>query len=557
MPFKTKDLEGLLEAYALLTSALDLKTVLTEVLRKAGAQLKAEASSIMLLDEASGELVYEVALGEAGLRIMEQQRLKAGVGLAGWVAGNLKPLSVEDAYKDARFFPGFDKKTGFLTKSVLCMPLLAKDRLLGVAEIINKKDGASFTPGDQALFAKYCEVAAIAIDNALLHGKALEQDRLQHDMRIAEQIQSASLPSDIPSIRNLRVECRSIACRYVAGDVVDITRLPDGRLAVLVADVSGKGVPAALFGAKFSADFEYLAQADPEGGALFNRLNAIVTRRSKQGIFITAVYAVIDPASGVVEYVNAGHLPPVIVGPLAGGCRLAGASGYPPLGVMEDLNYKSTRLTLAQGERIVFMTDGVWDARSLSGARLGPEKAQGILADCPELAVPRLMKAITKFTAGVPLADDITVVGVGYGDYEERTFPSQTKSLAQARQFVEKLALAHGFDDRHTGAILLALTEAASNIIKHTYRMNPDERIRIGVGRGPDQFSIHIRDWGDRQDPGRFVSRDLADIRPGGLGVRYIREVMDVVEFDDKLWDGNELHMLVRGKRNKTNADKN
>lgn len=549
MPSKTTDLEKLLDVYALLSSTLDLKAVLAEVLNKAGAVLKAEASNIMLLDEAAGELVYEVALGEAGPRIMELQRLKVGTGISGWVAQNLKPLLAEDAYKDPRFFPGFDEKTGFRTKSVLCIPLFAKGRLIGVAEIMNKKGGVPFTPADQALFTRYCGVAAIAIDNALLHGKELEQDRLQHDMRIAEQIQSASLPSDIPSIRNLRVECRSIACRYVAGDVVDITRLPDGRLAVLVADVSGKGVPAALFGAKFSADFEHLAQADPEGGALFNRLNAIVTRRSKQGIFITAVYAVIDPATGTVDFVNAGHLPPVIVGPLPGDCRLAGGSGYPPLGVMEDTDYRSSRLNLVTGERIVFMTDGVWDAKSPSGVRLGPEQAQKILSDCPELAVPRLMKAIAKFTAGQALADDITVVGVGYGDYEELTFPSQTASLSKARQFVEKLALAHGLDDRHTGAILLALTEAASNIIKHTYRMNPDERIRIGVGRFDDQFSIHIRDWGDRQDPGRFVSRDLADIRPGGLGVRYIREVMDVVEFDDKLWDGNELHMLVRGKR--------
>jgi len=551
MSIKTKDLEQLTDVYALLTSTLDLKAVLTQVLTKAGAVIEAEASNIMLLDAAAGELDYEVALGKAGVSIKEQDRLKVGVGIAGWVAQHREPLRIEDAYNDPRFFPDFDKKTGFRTKSVICLPLFAKDQLVGVAELINKKDGTSFTSEDQALFTLYCNIAAIAIDNALLHKKELEQDRLQNDMKIAEQIQSASLPSDIPSIQNLRVECRSIACRYVAGDVVDITRLPDGRLAVLVADVSGKGVPAALFGAKFSTDLEYLAQADLEGGPLMGRLNAIVSRRSKQGIFITAVYAVIDPASGAVEFVNAGHLPPVIVGPRPGACRLAGAPESPPLGVMEDINYKSTRLALAPGERIIFMTDGVYDAKSPDGGRLGQEKVLEVLADCPELAVPRLMKAITRFTAGQALADDITVVGVGYGDYEERTFSSQTKSLALARLFVEKLALAHGFDDRTTGAILLALTEAASNIIKHTYRMNPDEKIRIGVGRGAEQFSIHIRDWGDRQDPGRFVSRDLADIRPGGLGVRYIREVMDVVEFDDKLWDGNELHMLVRRKEGK------
>ncbi len=546
MPVNT--FEQLLDAYALLTSTLDLEAVLTQVLTKAGTIMQAEASNVMLLDAEAGELVYQVVLGKAGQRIKEQKRLKVGVGIAGWVALHRKPLLVEDAYKDPRFFPGFDQKTGFRTKSVLCLPLFAKDQLIGVAEIINKKGGAPFTPEDQALFSRYCGIAAIAIDNAMLHRKAIEQDRLQYDMQIAEQIQLASLPSDIPSIRNLRVECRSIACRYVAGDVIDITRLPDGRLAVLVADVSGKGVPAALFAAKFSADFEYLAREDPEGGALMARLNAIVARRSKRGIFITAVYAVIDPASGAVELVNAGHLPPMIVGPRQGDCRAAATPGYPPLGVAEDMTYKSAGLTLAPGERIVLMTDGVWDARSPDGDRLGPEKVREILSDNPELAVPRLMKAVSRFTAGQALADDITVVGVGYGDYEERTFPAQTRSLAQARKFVEKLALAHGFDDRKTGAILLALTEAASNIIKHTYNMDPYGRIRIGVGRNAGQFSLHIRDWGARQDPGRFASRDLTDIRPGGLGLRYMRAVMDVVEFDDRLWDGNELHMLIQGK---------
>ncbi len=277
------------------------------------------------------------------------------------------------------------------------------------------------------------------------------------------------------------------------------------------------------------------------------RLNAIVSRRSTRGMFVTAVYAVIDPASGAVQFVNAGHLPPVIVGPRPGDYRAAAGPGYQPLGVAEDQEYRSAGVTLAPGERIVFMTDGVWDARSPGGGRFGEAKVREALSDRPEIAVPRLMKAIARFTAGQVLADDITVVGAGYGDYEERTFPSQTKSLSLARQFVEQLARAHGLNDRKTGAVLLAVTEAAANIIKHTYKMDPGGKIRIGVGRGAGQFSVHLRDWGARQEPGGFVSRELEDVRPGGLGLRYMRGVMDVVEFDDRLWDGNELHMLIRG----------
>ncbi len=548
MPVNTEELERLLDVSSLLTSSLDLEAVLTQVLKNASAIMQAEASNVMLLDVAAKELYFEVALGEVSVSVQEQKRLKVGVGIAGWVAMTGKPLLVKDACKDPRFFPDFDRRTGFRTKSILCLPLFAREQLIGVAEIINKKNGACFTPADQAVFTRFCHFAAIAIDNALLHRKAIEQDRLQRDMQLAEQIQRASLPSDIPSIEKLRVECRSLPCRYVAGDVLDITKLPDGRLAVLVGDVSGKGVPAALFGAKFTADFENFARENPEGGALLSRLNAIVARRSRRGMFITAVYAVINPANGAVELINAGHLPPIIVGPGRGKCRLACAAAYPPLGISENLKYKSSRLRLLPGERIVFMTDGVGDTRAPDGRHLGEAKVRGILAACPELAVPRLMKALTLFTGGQALTDDITVVGVGYGDYTEQTYTSQAKSLAPARQFVEKQALAHGFTDRKTGAILLALTEAASNIIKHSYLMKPDGKMRIGIGRCGSDFSIHIRDWGARQDPEHFISRDLADIRPGGLGIHYIREVMDVVEYDGSLWDGNEIHMMVRRK---------
>jgi len=548
MKVKTGELEQLLDISPLLGSTLDLGEVLTRVLENAGALMEAEASNFMLLDAASGELVCEAALGEAGERIRELGRLKVGTGLAGWTAEHREPLLVEDAYKDPRFFPDFDRKTGFRTRSVLAVPLFARGELIGVGEILNKKGGGSFTTEDQALFTRFCHIAALAIDNALLHRRALEQERLQRDMRLAEEIQRASLPSDIPSIRNLNIECRSLACRYVAGDVVDITKLADGRLAVLVGDVSGKGVPAALFGSRFSVDFEYLARADPEGGSLMTRLNAITARRSTRGIFITAVYAVIDPATGGVELVNAGHLPPVIVGPDRGGWRRAPAAEHPPLGGTDGLEYRSSRLTLAPGESIVFMTDGVWDARAPGGERFGENRSREVMSECPGLAVPRLMKAVSGFTAGQPLADDITVVGVGYGEYEERTFPARTEALARVRRFVREQALAHGFDEGGAGAIVLAVDEAAANVIKHTYRMDPAGKMRIGVERCAGRFLVHLRDWGPRQDPARFAPRDLGDVRPGGLGLHYMCRIMDAVEFDDSLWDGNELHMLAAGK---------
>lgn len=539
------DLERLLDLSALLTSTLDLPSVLTKVLQNAEALMQAEASSVMLHDGAARELYYEVALGEAGGRIKEQKRLKVGVGIAGWVAEHRTPLRIEDAYQDPRFFRDFDKKTGFHTKSILCLPLLAQDKLIGVAQIINKKGAPRFTAEDQALFTRFCHIAAVAIDNALLHEKLLAQDRLQRDLQLAEEIQRASLPSDIPFVAGLRVEYRSQACRHVAGDVLDISRLDDGRLAVLVGDVSGKGVPAALFAAKFSGDFAFHCHGGTAGGELFTRLNRLVAERSTRGMFITAVHAVFDPATGAVSLVNAGHVLPVIVGPKPGDLRLARTPEFPPLGVVDDLLYESAEVRLAPGERMVLMTDGVTDARSRDGGSLGDAAALKALSARPAIAVTRLMKTVNEFTAHAALADDITIASVGYGDYQERSVPSRTEQLGAMRAFVAERAAAHGFDERLQGRISLAVDEALANIIKHTYAMDPGGRIRVGVGWGGGELAIHIRDWGPKQDPGRFASRDLAELRPGGLGLHYMREVMDLVEFDATLLDGNELHLLV------------
>ncbi len=547
MKIESAELERLLDISALLTANMELGDVLTQVIKNAQDLMRAEASNVMLLDGGGRELLYEVALGEAGGAIKAQRRLKVGVGIAGWVAENRQALLIKDAYKDPRFYPEFDKKTGFRTKSILCLPLLARGKLIGVAQIINKAGGTGFTPEDQRLFTRFCNIAAVAIDNALLHRKKLEQDRLQRDMQLAEEIQRTSWPSVVPSFQNLRVEYRCLPCRHVGGDVLALNRFSDGRLAVLVADVSGKGVPAALFAAKFTSDFEYQGGEAVDGGALFTRLNRLVAARSTRGMFISAVYAVFDPSSGAVELVNAGHLEPVIVGPENGRARLARAPGGPPLGILDDSVYEAARIRLAPGATMVFLTDGVTDAKAPEGGRLGAEAVEKTLAERPTLAVARLMRKIRDFTSGQPPADDITVVGVGYGDYEEITLAAETASLAALRRFIETRLAGRGLGKKEAGRVLLAVTEAAANVIAHTYGSEASGKIRVGAGwRGPE-LSIHIRDWGPKQDPSRFSPRDLDDVRPGGLGLHFIQGAADAVEFDDSLFEGNELHFLFSG----------
>lgn len=544
MSLSTTSLERLLDLASLLTSTLDLEDLLTKILRTAEDLMDAEASSVLLLDSEKGELYYEVATGEAAQKIKEQKRLKVGSGIAGWVAQHRTPLVVPDAYQDARFNRDYDLKTGFKTRNIMCLPLLARDKLIGVAQIINKRQSEEFSSADQHLFSKYCDIAAVAIDNALMHRRLLEQSRIERDMQIAEEIQKTFLPSHAPLIPGLRIEFRSLPCRFVGGDILDLRKLNDGRLSVLVGDVSGKGVPAALFGARFYSVLEYALASSLNTENLMRTLNDFVYSKSSRGMFVTALHALVDPKTRVVQLINAGHLHPVLCGPQPGQMKLLECSPYPPLGVGCDLNYTATTFTLENAQSLILMTDGVTEAKAKTHDRLGDAQAFATLAQNSTLAVPRIMKLLHQFTADEPLADDITLVGVRFEEYEELDRSTESSHLATFRKFADDRAAALGFTTKERSQIELALTETIANIIKHTYKMSTNGRIVMGVTSAPKRIEFHLRDWGPKQDSTQFKSRDLEDIRPGGLGVRFVKEVMDSVEFDDTLPDGNAVHLV-------------
>lgn len=174
MKTKSEKLALLLDANRILTSTLDLDRLLKIIIGQAKRVVNAEASSLMLLDEATKELFFDVTVGGEGEKL-RQIRLKLGEGIAGWVAKEGKPLLVTDASKDSRFFVKADKVTKFKTKSILCVPLMIKGRIIGVMEAINQVGRGYFVEEDREIFEAFASQAAIAIDNAvfsrILNGK--------------------------------------------------------------------------------------------------------------------------------------------------------------------------------------------------------------------------------------------------------------------------------------------------------------------------------------------------------------------------------------------------
>jgi sigma-B regulation protein RsbU (phosphoserine phosphatase) len=257
--------------------------------------------------------------------------------------------------------------------------------------------------------------------------------RLQQELDLAADIQRQSLPAEFPSGDRLTFAARMQAAREVGGDFYDVFALPDGRVACVIADVSGKGMGAALFMAVSRTVLRTMASLTPDPGECLRRANARLVAENASLLFVTVFYAVVDPRSGQVVYGNAGHNPPVLVNRHAG-VRSLEMAASPPLGIDEWVEYATRTLTMEPGERLFLYTDGITEAMThdleefgetrlfaaLLGADGGPDKSgtasggSGETEDAAERLVHQVLSAVATFTGNTAQHDDITCLVVSY-----------------------------------------------------------------------------------------------------------------------------------------------
>jgi len=544
---KESKLEKLLSIISYIIGDIDLDTVLNNVLKNAEELMEAEASSFLLLNKNKDELHAFVATGNAGEQIKKQDGIKVGTGISGWVAQNVKSLLIKDAYQDTRFCSDYDKKTGFQTKSVVCVPLIVKGNLIGVGQIINKKNAAYFDDQDLNIFTKFCEIAALALDNALMHQKRIEQDRVQRDLELAEDIQRAFLPENLPVVKDLKIDYRYLASRYLAGDFLDISFLPNGNVSLIIADVSGKGISAALFGSRVSHEFSHLRKDLQNLEKIFKKLNNIVCKYSTKGMFVTAIGMELNPNTGDCQIVNAGHPRPIALTPISPKNmdvnELEQKSG-PPLGIVEDAEYPINDFVLKENETMIFYTDGVSEAIMNDGSRFESKNIFEVLKKNQFYPLNGLLQKLNQQCSGKDQADDITVVSFCRIKFKQLDIKSDPAELSKVRHLIETIGNELNYTNKEINQINLAVTESIVNIIEHTYMFKKDKDIRVQINRNNFGLHIFIRDWGEKQDPKNFKSRDLKDVKPGGLGVFFISELMDIVNYDNSYTTGNGLHLI-------------
>jgi sigma-B regulation protein RsbU (phosphoserine phosphatase) len=560
MDKKVKELEALLRIGQRLSSEMNLDRLLEMILDETTSAMEADRSSLFLVDSEKQELWSKIAQASAEIR------LPIGKGIAGAVAKTGKIINIRDAYADKRFNREVDKRTGYRTRSILCVPMKnVEGRIIGVIQVLNKKHGV-FDDLDEEMLLALAGEAAVAVDNARYHQESLAQERLKKDLEFARTIQKGFLPSSPPRAPGWNFAAQYRPAQEVGGDFYDFIPLSEDQMGVLIGDVSGKGVPAALYMARLMSDFRFYATALSSPGEVVGQINQILVERSRRGMFVTLCYILLDLAEGKLTMVNAGHLSPLIRKSSGRVVPLEGTADT-PLGILEDQTFAEIHSGLESGESLALITDGIIEAKNREGAMFGEKRLKRTMAsDCrtASKSAGLILDGVIRFSKGAPQHDDLTLVclrrhkralkrGKGKKDgvkSKEDIIRLQVKSdpryLALVRRNLEFMLVEDKVLDREIQKIVLAVDEAAANVIRYAYEGNKDQIIDFGFEISPEWLTIRIRDYGKKPDPAKIKPRDLDDIRPGGLGTRFIREVMDEVDYDVSPEIGTLLTMKKR-----------
>lgn len=350
--------KGLVEVSALINAITDSKELLPAILDVARRVMEVEAASLFLVNQ-DGELELATASGgagspPAGVRIT----VPRGRGIAGWVLENRQSLLVRDAYADPRFFRDTDKQTGFKTRSILCAPLLRKNKEIGVLQVLNPIGREAFDEADLEAFEAYGTLAATAIDKLRTIERQREQERIRQEFAFAQEIQKSFLPQSLPLRPEISFSALYRPALNVGGDFYDVIEASPNEFYFVVGDVSGKGMPAALLMAQALSILRLIVKPGICPVAALARWNAMLTGHTIRGMFITALLGRIELSTRKVEICSAGHCHPFRVN-ANGQVDEIKIPGSPPLGLLPQLPERSHAFELAPHDWLVTYTDGL------------------------------------------------------------------------------------------------------------------------------------------------------------------------------------------------------
>jgi len=322
---------------------------------------------------------------------------------------------VADAMSDQRFSRA-QSVVNFRIRSVMCVPLVAQNQLVGLLHVDTLDPTSAFQRDDLETLTGIANQAAVAIANATMHERLMRQQKLERDMQLAQQVQLSFLPDKTPDVPGMKFCVSYRTALQVGGDFYDFVTQPDGKIVVAIGDVSGKGVPAALLMAKMTSDVRLCSMSHSEPKDIVAEINRRTVESSSDETFVTFVLMTLDPDTGRLTLTNAGHMPPLLREASEGRVRaVEGGIGF-PLGVMEDVEYDQIEIVLKPGDTLTTFTDGVTEAMNAEHEAYGEERLVKVIgegASDPSELLERVLTDVQQYVGDQPQSDDLTFLCFG------------------------------------------------------------------------------------------------------------------------------------------------
>jgi sigma-B regulation protein RsbU (phosphoserine phosphatase) len=409
----TDKLRLLLDITKKISRSLDLQEVLNLVMDTLGSVIHYDAAGIYLLkcktlnpDSGPAEACVFHTETVRGYDIddLVDLRLKMGEGIIGHVALTSEPVISPDVRSDPRYVNAREE-----TRSEMVAPIISNDEVIGVFDLESDRLNA-YTPDDLQVLLLLASQVAIIIEKVMLHEELIEKKRLEGQLEVARQVQLELLPAHDPELAGFDICAWNFSTEEVSGDYYDWVTIYEDQIGIVIADVSGKGVPAALLMAFLRASLRAAIHIGYAPHISMAKVNYLLWESIERNQFVTAFYGVLDATNKTLAYTNAGHNPPLLMD--ADGSAHFMDSGGVPLGMFRNTRYYEYYQAIQPGQLLVLYTDGVTEATGANGEEYGRERLEAAVRAGRNLSARDLITAIQQdvlaWTDGRGASDDMT-----------------------------------------------------------------------------------------------------------------------------------------------------
>ena len=402
-----EELSVLNELSAAIGASRGMEDIVQTIIRRSIKAVRAEQGVVTLVGEDAADPTKTLVRTMASSS--DKEAYSPDQNLLGWMHLNRKPLVINDPGNDKRFQGvAWPEKIS----SIVSAPMLVRSRLTGILTLYNKKHGEGFSLEDQRLLSILAGQSGQVVENARLIEEEKKLVTMQQELIFANEIQTNLLPAAAPPVNHYDLAGISIPAQDVGGDYYDYIPIDDGRIAITVGDVSGKGLPAALMMSNVQATLRGQARFCVSVHETIERSNQLLTQSLRKGTFVTLFYGVLDPSDHSFRYANAGHNRPYIL--RADGTLETLTMGGLVLGFVGTQKYREEITTIGFGEFLFVFSDGVTEAMNAAHDQYEEVRLEALLKTLAHASAEEIIaavgEAIRKHAAGHPQNDDITML---------------------------------------------------------------------------------------------------------------------------------------------------